>query len=151
MDNAIFIDSWAWVALANQNDPEYHLARRRFNSISKEGLRLFTSDYVLDEAFTQIFQDTCTHNYKCSPIAYEFVKKLFEGITSKWLTLERIDKHRFESAKSLRGRFEDKPDISFTDLTSFVVMNELGLRNVFTDDQHFERVNMGFNIWRDEI
>ncbi len=41
-------------------------------------------------------------------------------------------------------RFDDKPRISFTDLTSMVVMKELGVKDIVTGDEHFEHVGMGF-------
>ena len=44
----------------------------------------------------------------------------------------------------LRRKYDDKPDISFTDLTSMVVMQEFDLRDVLTGDAHFEHVGMGF-------
>jgi predicted nucleic acid-binding protein len=34
--------------------------------------------------------------------------------------------------------------ISFTDLTSMVVMKELGIMSILTDDDHFVHVGMGF-------
>ena len=44
----------------------------------------------------------------------------------------------------MRLRYRDKPDISFTDFTSFVVMRELGLRDVLTADAHFAQAHLGF-------
>jgi len=46
----------------------------------------------------------------------------------------------------LRKKYQDKPDISFTDFTSFVIMQELAINRVFTGDAHFEKVNLGFEI-----
>lgn len=36
--------------------------------------------------------------------------------------------------------------ISFTDLTSFVLMQELVINKAFTGDVHFEKANLGFEI-----
>jgi len=55
-----------------------------------------------------------------------------------------ISSVRFKAAQALRVKFKDKPDISFTDLCSMVVMRELGLRKVLTEDEHFVQVGFGF-------
>ena len=44
----------------------------------------------------------------------------------------------------LRLGYKDKPRISFTDLTSFVVMTALGIGDVLTADAHFASVQMSF-------
>jgi predicted nucleic acid-binding protein len=54
---------------------------------------------------------------------------------------------QFEQAWVLRQRYHDKPDISFTDLTSMVVMQDLGITDVFTGDAHFQQVNLGFRLF----
>jgi predicted nucleic acid-binding protein len=41
-------------------------------------------------------------------------------------------------------KFQDKPRISFTDLTSMVVMTEMGITSILTQDEHFTQVGMGF-------
>jgi predicted nucleic acid-binding protein len=56
----------------------------------------------------------------------------------------RITAERFEKAKDLRIKFRDKPGISFTDLTSMVVMVEMGITNILTQDDHFSQVGLGF-------
>jgi uncharacterized protein len=58
--------------------------------------------------------------------------------------IERITLERFEAAYEMRMRYRDKPGISFTDLTSFVVMKELGITDVLTADAHFAQVRLGF-------
>jgi predicted nucleic acid-binding protein len=61
--------------------------------------------------------------------------------------LERVTPQRFSKAWQLRWRYADQAAISFVDFTSFVVMNELGIRDVFTGDSHFEQINMGFQLF----
>ena len=48
--------------------------------------------------------------------------------------------------KALRLKLHDKPTISFTDLTSMVVMEELGINQVMTGDAHFSQVGLGFQL-----
>ena len=53
---------------------------------------------------------------------------------------------RFQWAWQLRTKYRDKPKISFTDFTSFVVMQDLGIHEVLTDDAHFLQINLGFQV-----
>ncbi len=100
-----------------------------------------TSDYILDEVITSLFKSVNFND------ASRFIETLLLAIKMEQLELQWVDEPRFNSAWSLRGRYEDKPDISFTDLTTFVIMKELGISKTFTGDQHFERANLGFEIW----
>jgi predicted nucleic acid-binding protein len=58
--------------------------------------------------------------------------------------IEHVTPDRFTGAWKMRLRYSDKPRISFTDFTSFVVMRELGLKFALTGDAHFEQAGMGF-------
>ncbi|MEX0269166.1 type II toxin-antitoxin system VapC family toxin [Leptolyngbyaceae cyanobacterium UHCC 1019] len=50
----------------------------------------------------------------------------------------------FVMAWELRKQFQDKPLISFTDLTSMVIMQQQNIQYVLTQDEHFIQVGMGF-------
>jgi predicted nucleic acid-binding protein len=41
--------------------------------------------------------------------------------------MERVTSERFATAWELRKQFQDKPGISFTDLTSMAIIRDLGL------------------------
>ena len=58
--------------------------------------------------------------------------------------VETMSPERFTRAYRLRLRYRDMPRISFTDLTSFVVIAELGIRDALTADAHFRAVQLGF-------
>jgi predicted nucleic acid-binding protein len=96
-----------------------------------------TTDYVLDETMKRLFS--------AAPFAKArlFFEGLFEASRQGLLDIEHVTPERFIRAWRLRLRYHDKPRISFTDLTSFVVMRELGLREALTADAHFEQVGMG--------
>jgi len=140
MAELVFVDTWAWLALSNRKDVHHELARKSYDEIKTAGYRLVTSDYVLDEVITALFRNVTFAN------AVQFVESLFAAINGNQIKLERITEARFKVAWSLRKRYQDKPDISFTDLTSFVLMQELVINKVFTGDSHFESVNLGFEI-----
>jgi len=52
----------------------------------------------------------------------------------------------YREAQEQRSKYRDKPKISFTDFTSFVVMRELGVTEALTDDKHYLKVNLGFRL-----
>jgi uncharacterized protein len=99
---------------------------------------LITTDYVLDETITRLFA-------RCDfAIARQFSNTLLKAGESGFLRIERISAERFDAAYELRLRYRDKPEISFTDLTSFVVMRELNVEVVLTGDAHFNQSHLGF-------
>jgi len=69
---------------------------------------------------------------------------LNNAIDEGYINIERILPERFEKAIEWRLKFQDKPEISFTDLTSMAVMSEMELFSILTDDDHFVHVGMGF-------
>ena len=77
-------------------------------------------------------------------MAVKFGEGIFQAAKVQKLRFELIDNRRREKAWELFKKYQDKPDISFTDFTSFVVMSEFKLKEVFTDDDHFEKANLGF-------
>ncbi|MGH9845877.1 MAG: type II toxin-antitoxin system VapC family toxin, partial [Blastocatellia bacterium] len=66
-------------------------------------------------------------------------------IAEGFLRLEQITQERFGNAIKLRRKYSDKPRISFSDFASMVVMSELSITDVLTEDDHFLQVGMGFN------
>jgi len=133
----LFIDTWGWLVLADSKDPAHQdaVAARRLH-------RAFvTTDYVLDETITRLFA-RCPFS-----VAQAFVEGVFNAKESGALTIESITPGRFAKAWKLRLRYRDKPQISFTDFTSFVVMTELHVPHVLTSDSHFVKVHLGFRIF----
>ncbi len=77
--------------------------------------------------------------------AQAFCKGIFDSQHAGTVVIEPIHEQRFQSAYRLRLRYRDKPRVSFTDLTSFTVMQELGIRHVLTGDAHFQQLGLGFH------
>ena len=134
----LFIDTWGWLVLANDRDPAFPEAFRLRTRATGQRLAWVTTDYVLDETMTRLFAATPFAS------ARRFTEGIFEASRQDFLDIEHVTPDRFSRAWQLRLRYRDKPQISFTDLTSFVVMRELGLQQVLTADAHFKQVGLGF-------
>jgi hypothetical protein len=76
-------------------------------------------------------------------VAVQFWKTTRRLIESGLVELLRVSEAHEERAWTIFEQFADQ-DFSFTDCTSFAVMQELKLSQVFTGDQHFS--TMGFVI-----
>ena len=137
MPEAIFIDTWGWLALGHRRDARHLEVKAFYQRLQEEGARLYTTDYVLDEVITLLFRREPFEE------AVRFTEGIFQAGQEGRLTIERITSERFASAWELRKRFQDKPKISFTDLTSMVIMRERSIQKVLTDDDHFIQVGMG--------
>ena len=134
----IFVDTWGWVVLHNKRETKHDEVKAFYRQYRLSGANIYTTDYVLDETLTLLFRRLPLDLAKTS------MKSINDAIEQGYLYLEWMSAPRFEEAKVLRLRFDDKPRISFTDLTSMVVMKELGVKDIVTGDEHFEHVGMGF-------
>jgi predicted nucleic acid-binding protein len=77
-------------------------------------------------------------------VVVKFGEGIFQAVRVEKLRFVFINNRRREKAWELFKKYQDKPDISFTDFTSFVIMSEFKIREVFTGDEHFEKVNLNF-------
>jgi predicted nucleic acid-binding protein len=133
----LFIDTWGWLTLRDRREAQHKEVKALYQNFRKRKGRIFSTDYVLDETFTLLFRRLSFAQ------ARESLEMLDKAVQEGYLQLERITPERFERAKALRVKFQDKPRISFTDLTSMVVMSELGITDILTEDAHFAQVGMG--------
>ena len=134
----LFIDTWGWVSLHNRRETKHDEVKAFYSKYRLSGENIYTTDYVLDETLTLLFRRLPLDLAKTS------MKSINDAIEQGYLHMEWMSVSRFEATKVLRLRFDDKPRISFTDLSSMVVMKELGVKDILTGDEHFEHVGMGF-------
>ena len=137
----VFVDTWAWIALALRHDQHHPAAKTQHAEFVKSGRLYVTTDYVIGELITHLYRTVDANK------AEAYVKAIFSGIESGGYRMERVSSERFASAWQLRQRYADKPAISFVDFTSFVTMRELGIQDVFTGDGHFAEANFGFRLF----
>jgi uncharacterized protein len=125
----IFVDTAAFLAIENRRDAHHEEALRYWRSCLEKGKPLVTSDYVLDESYT-IIRVRAGHS-----VAVQFGEAVR---ASRLLRIEHITPEIFEAAWRIFRDFAEH-DFSFTDCTSFALMQSLGLESAFTFDSHFAR------------
>jgi predicted nucleic acid-binding protein len=139
----LFVDTWGWVVLKDSREPRHNEAVSCFAKYQNLPGGIVTSDYVLDETFTLVFARRPFHE------AWRFAEGILKSEAKKLIWIERVGQERFSRTVELRKHLADKPRISFTDLSSMVIMMELGIRDVLTADQHFSHAGFGFHTLPD--
>jgi predicted nucleic acid-binding protein len=123
----VFIDTSAFCALAIPKDQNNSNAKAIHTKLQEQKAIIYTSDYVLDESYT-LLKMRGSHTASV---------KFMDEIGKSHINILRIDAHIETAAKAVFRKFEDKR-LSFTDCTSFVLINQFGIEAVFAFDEHFK-------------
>lgn len=129
----VFVDTMGWYSLFDRRDSWHAAARSVLARLARKKAPLVTTDYVIDETATLLMVRGATRALDA------FFTMLDQSAA---LTVAGIGPDRFTQARDYFLKHRDQK-YSFTDVTSFVVMRELRLKDAFTHDEHFERA--GFN------
>ena len=132
----LFVDTWGWVAIADRRDAGHEAAAEIFRQARRSGGAI-TSNFVLDETFTHLFKRRPFED------AWHFTSNIVE---SPFIDIEEVTAPRFLKTIELRKRFSDKPNISFTDLSTIAIMVELEIADILTADRHFSHIGLGFRL-----
>lgn len=122
----VFIDTSAFCALTIPKDQHNSTAKTIYKQIQKNNYLINTSDYVLDEVYT-LLKTRSTH-----ATAVKFMNEMEKCN----ITILRINEDTEKQAKNIFKKFDDKR-LSFTDCTSFVLINQFGIEAIFAFDEHF--------------
>ena len=122
----VFIDTSAFCAVTIPRDQYNAAAKALYKTILKDNVLFYTSDYVLDEVYTLLK----TRGSHATSI------KFMDGITKSNIVVLRVAEDTERAAKIIFRRFDDKR-LSFTDCTSFALINHFGIDAVFSFDEHF--------------
>ena len=136
----IFVDTWAWIAIFDDTDQYHQPAEKAHRDFQKRRRKYVTTDFILNELINYLYQAASADKAQVT------INTLLARADSGVQLLVHVSPQQFRSAWQLRQKYKDKPDISFTDFTSMVVMQDLGITDVFTGDAHFQQVNLGFRL-----
>ena len=122
--NKIFVDTSAWYAIIDKNDQDHAVAATKIQILDRP---LVTSNYIFDEILTLLKAKLGF------TVAVPFGQKLWNQEIS---ALVRITEDDEERAWILFRQYDDK-GFSFTDCTSFALMERLDINTVLAFDDHF--------------
>jgi len=129
---SIFIDTGAWVSLADGDDAHHKDAASLFPSLLQKSKELITSNLVVAESYILILKGL-GHNG-----AIDFLDKINGSprVTRVYSTSD-IDKE----AEEILKKYMDQ-DFSYTDAVSFAIIKKQKIKKAFSFDKHFQ--TMGF-------
>jgi len=122
---SIFVDTGAWYALADRSD-RHHLTAAGFFAEEAPGREWVTSSLVVAETWSLL----AAHLGR--PAALTF----WETLRDLHVPILPCDAVDLEAAWRIAQAFSDQ-DFSFTDCTSFALMERRGIDEAFAFDGHF--------------
>ncbi len=126
----IFIDTGPFLALYDAEDTHHKRSVELFkDALTRKLGRIYTSDYIIDEAITIIMVRTKQHN-----LAAELGKYLIE---SPRITKLNVDSDTFAEAWRIFQNLKDK-FLSFTDCTSLALLEKHRLNQIMSFDHGFD-------------
>ena len=136
LKKTLFVDTSAWDAIKDRNDRHHKAAVEFLQTIVTQKIGIMTSSYVLDETYTLLLNNV---GYAVTVRFQEEIEQL-EG--AGILEIVHVSKQVEKDAWDVFESFNKDKDWSFTDCTSKVLMEKLGINEAFAFDHHFEQ--MGF-------
>ncbi len=130
----VFADTGFFVVLANENDPRYETAWDY-------------KEYFVGEAYSFVYTDLIFAEV-IRPGRHRLDWRLCARIGAGILSSEEYELVRSVTYETIAWndfflKYYDK-EFSFCDCVSFAVMKGLGIKEVITTDQDFDRVNLAF-------
>jgi predicted nucleic acid-binding protein len=119
------------LGLVSPHDAYYRHARAFFTQASQDHWRVFTSNFVVAEA----------HAPFLSRLGYQHAVAFLQQVPQSSTVVVRVSRADEERARAIIYRYTDRR-FSFTDATSFAIMERLRIGVALTSDSHF--VQYGF-------
>lgn len=125
----IFVDTGAFIALADASDEHHEEAKKFYSEAKEQGARFVTTNFVVCETLNYL-RGRVSHS-----LSVKFREKLYQ---SSAIEVIHISEDVEDEAFGILKRYADK-DFSFTDCTSFAAMRALKIKKAFAFDRHFEQ------------
>lgn len=128
---AVFVDTSAFYVLVNDRDATHDEAVAILRGVQGEDREIVTSNFVVAETHALLVRRLGRN------VAIEFVRSIHAGLA----TVVRVEEADEERAVAIIEGYADKA-FSYTDATSFAVMERLGVTTAFSFDRHFPQFGL---------
>jgi predicted nucleic acid-binding protein len=132
----IFVDTSAWDAIEDSRDRHHSAALRFKEELVQQRVPLYITNFILDECYTLLLRNIGYARTVVFKRAIDLMR------TGGILVIVHVSVEIEHAAWEVFERFNQDKAWSFTDCTSKVVMENLGIQHVFAFDHHFDQ--MGF-------
>jgi len=130
----VFTDTSAYYAVANESDTNHPAARTILQRLVAQRRRQFTTNFVVAESHALILVR----------LGYRQAIRFLESIErTPTTTAVRVSARDERRAREIIARYDDKR-FTYTDATSFAVMERLHIAVAFAFDRNFEQY--GFTV-----
>lgn len=129
MTEAVFVDSFTWIAVINKSDNYHEVSLKTMEELLNKHVKLITTNYVVVETINALSK------VEFRKAVIEFIDKLEKSPSVK---IVKITDEIYNSAWTFYQQRMDK-DWGITDCTSFEVMRMFNIKKAFTNDKHFKQ------------
>jgi predicted nucleic acid-binding protein len=126
----VFVDTSALYALFNESDMDHLSAITCMHELTQNQCSFIISNFIVDEIYTLLL----------TKVNRSVALKITEYLISEWV-VERISYEDEQRAMSILKSSKDK-SYSYTDSTSFALMERLGIKYAFAFDKHFQQYGL---------
>lgn len=123
----IFVDTSAFVAMRVIDDVNHKKALGFLNVIKKQKMRLYTTNFILNEVYTYF----C----KSHKVATEMAELI---MNNPLIVFYRVSVEDENKAWDILKIHKDK-DFSYTDATCFAIMERIEIKTAFAFDEHYRQ------------
>ena len=128
LPSRIFVDSGALFPIFNPRDAHHAEAQLILKNALSVRNTLVTSNFVIAE----------THALMLARVGRERAFRFLRGLERSATVIERVTEEDEQRAIGILTRYDDK-DFTYTDATSFAVMERLRMDTAFAFDRHFNQ------------
>jgi predicted nucleic acid-binding protein len=129
MASSFLLDTSGWLMLLNSGDPHHDNADAVWRDCIRHGYRIVVTDWIIAETGNGSARSRSRHRVA------EAVRATLRDARVELVFVDSALLHR---SLDLFGKHTDK-SWGLVDCASFVVMQERGITEAFTSDQHFEQ------------